>query len=197
MNEYGEQWTPHHALYIDMYMGHPPKSVPHSRCERLQQAIQGNFAELQPEDGAGLEPLARMAWAKAALAQLIADEIARLEAIRGSLDLEAIALSRAEAGERALIDVGKDALLARKHEAAAERAFFRTIKELETHRRNQTRAAKAAAKSSATPPLATPPLDPREFPELAEINAKLASFFSRSPPRGHARRFRPGERLGQ
>ena len=178
LNEYGEQWTPHHALYIDMYMGHPPKSVPHSRVEMLQQAIQGNFAELQPDDGAGLESPARMVWAKAALAQLIADEIARLEALRGSLDHEAIALGRAEAGERALIDTGAETIQARKYEAATERALFHAIHELKQIHKARERDLKAALKSSAAPVSPPPPLlDPIPSPKRAERDRTLASFF--------------------
>ena len=182
LNEYGEQWTPHHALYIDMYMGHPPKSVPHSRVEMLQQAIQGNFAELQPDDGAGLEPPARMVWAKAALAQLIADEIARLETLRATLDHEAITLSRAEAGERALIDTGADAIQARKYEAATERALFHAIHELKQIHKARERDLKAALKSPVAPVSPAPPLDPIPSPERAERDRTLASFFPDLPP---------------
>ncbi len=42
---------------------------------------------------------------------------------------------RQEAGKRALFDPSKEADLARKYEAAAERGFFRAIKELRQHER--------------------------------------------------------------
>jgi hypothetical protein len=50
---------------------------------------------------------------------------------------------RSEAGKRALFDDSKAAILARKYEAAAERGFFRCIKELD--RRQKARDAAEAA----------------------------------------------------
>lgn len=49
---------------------------------------------------------------------------------------------RDEAGKRALFDDSKPAILARKYEAAAERGFFRALKELRQHQKAQTAAMK-------------------------------------------------------
>ena len=48
---------------------------------------------------------------------------------------------RAEAGKRALFDPSKEATLARQYEAAAERCFFRSLKELRELRRQSDRDA--------------------------------------------------------
>ena len=50
-----------------------------------------------------------------------------------------------EAGRRAMFDSSQEATLARKYEAAAERSFFRCLKELD----KMDRSAKAQAKADA------------------------------------------------
>ncbi len=61
---------------------------------------------------------------------MIDEEMARLKDVRVNLDPKAIEQDRAEAVNRALFDPSKEAILARKYEAATERALFRTLKEL-------------------------------------------------------------------
>ena len=166
-------WTTDHAGYLDHCMGHRPKAVSRSRCEVLDRAIQGKFDELRPEDGAGLDPVARARWAKGEMVRLIDAEIALLEAHRGTLDLEAIAISRAEAGERALIATSPEALLDRKYEAATERALFRALHELKQIRRERDR------KPKPTPPVMpqSQPTPPDPFPNWADLAPELASFW--------------------
>jgi hypothetical protein len=59
------------------------------------------------------------------------------------VDAEEDARLRSEAGRRAMFDPSKEATLARKYEAAAERGFFRALKEL----RQMERSARAEAKA--------------------------------------------------
>jgi hypothetical protein len=66
---------------------------------------------------------------------------------------------RAEAGRRAMFDPSKEATLARKYEAAAERGFFRALKELRQLEK-QAKAAEPAAQVEA-------------------FQRELGSFFSR------------------
>ena len=60
----------------------------------------------------------------------IEDEIASLRKARAALDLDGIAQVRSEAATRALLDPSREAELARRYEAAAERGFFRALKEV-------------------------------------------------------------------
>ena len=61
------------------------------------------------------------------------------------VDSESADRLRAEACRRAMFDPSKEAALARKYEAAAERSFFRALKEL----RQMERAARAEAGADA------------------------------------------------
>ena len=76
-----------------------------------------------------LEGPDRAAWAKDELTRLIDVEVARLEAVRAGFDHAAIAADRAEAVDRVLFDPSKEAILARKYEAATERALYKALKE--------------------------------------------------------------------
>ena len=79
----------------------------------------------------------------------------------------------ASAGRRALFDPSREATLARKYEAAAERGFFRTLKEI--------REIKAEAKALDRPAADQPGTDARAAAEAARARASLASlgsFFS-------------------
>ena len=93
----------------------------------------------------------------AALAERVREALDEFEAPEGIDDDEADRL-RAEAGRRAMFDPSKEATLARKYEAAAERGFFRALKEL--------RQVEEAAK-------ADDPVD-----QAAVIREALASFSS-------------------
>jgi hypothetical protein len=111
-------------------MGRRRLEVPVTRFRALSEAIEGNFRHLDSADGAGLADLERRGWAAGMLIKLIGEEIARLKALREDLDHETIALDRAEAPHRAMFDTSASATLLRKYEAAAERGFFRALREL-------------------------------------------------------------------
>ena len=99
----------------------------------------------------------RQEWARRALAALIGEQVAKLEAHRETLDLEAIAADREGASSRALFDPSKEATLARKYEAAAVRELHRTLKEL---RAIEVEAARRAVEAPmpARAPVSAPPL---------------------------------------
>ena len=91
----------------------------------------------------GLEPeFAPRPATGADLIAAIQAEVARLEAHRLTLDLADLAQSRAEAGERALLDPGPEASRLRSYEAATERSIFRLVRDLGTLR--DADAARAA-----------------------------------------------------
>jgi len=116
--EYGDQTS---SRYMD---------VPATPVHALTQAIGGDFKELRSGDGEGLPDVDRRAWARDRLAELIDAEVEMLLGHRETLDIEAIERDRAGAADRAAFDPSKEATLARKYEAAAEREVHRTLREL-------------------------------------------------------------------
>ncbi len=92
-----------------------------------------------------------------------------------------------EAGHRAMFDPSKEACLARKYEAAAERGFFRSVKEFRQHQKSAGIPSVAKAEAEATrksmeklgsffpvvePAAATPPAPPRSAPKPAPAPVK-------------------------
>jgi len=104
--------------------------VPVTPVRALTGAIGGDFKDLLPGEGAGLSDDDRRAWARDRLAERIEAEIADLLEHRETLDIEAIERDRASAADRALFDPSKEAILARRYEAAAERGVFKALAEL-------------------------------------------------------------------
>jgi len=115
------------AVMLD---GRPAEGVGFTRIEALFRATSGEFQYLGPGDGAGLDDLDRREWALARLKEAVDARLADLRAHRATLDAAAIARDRARAADVALFDTSKEAVLARKYEAAAERALFRALREL-------------------------------------------------------------------
>ncbi len=121
----------------------------------------------------------------AALAERVRQVEADFVAPEGVSEEEAAKL-RSEAARRAMFDPSKEATLARKYEAAAERGFFKALKELRQHSkdakgRDVVSAAKAefasAQKSmqqlgSFLPAVATPPAPARPASKPAPAPVK-------------------------
>jgi len=126
----GERWDRAHGIRLSELMGARFEAVPVTRVRALSEAILGDFRFLRVGDGEGLDATARQTWARDQMARLILDEIDALQTIGGGLDTAAIEADRVGAATRALFDPSKEATLARRYEAAAERGFFRTLREL-------------------------------------------------------------------
>jgi hypothetical protein len=126
----GARWGAEHGAMALNLTGRKAGGFGIARVEALSKAVGGDFSLLSQKDGANLDPKARREWARNALAGLIGEQVAGLEAHRETLDFEAIAADRADATSRALFDPSKEACLARKYEAAAVRELHRTLKEL-------------------------------------------------------------------
>ena len=103
--------------------------VPITRARALTEAIAANFKYLSKDDGPELEVNPRQLMAVGAQYDLIDAEIAKLKALRETLDLEGIELDRAEAPARAKFDPSKEAVLERKYEASNDRTLFRALRE--------------------------------------------------------------------
>jgi hypothetical protein len=145
----------------------------------LSRGSWGDFSALGEQDG-GLDDEARREWARSRLIERIDAEIAGLEEHDETLDFETIELDRAEAGARALFDVSKPAILARRYEAEASRGFYKALKEFrEVEAESEARAESTPARPKAPATVGPgpgmgscretpPPPDPgpaRAFPE--------------------------------
>ena len=95
----------------------------------------------------------------------------------GVTDPAVLARLRSEVERRALFDDSKEAGLARKYEAAAERSFFRALKELRLHER-QVKAAEAEAIEEKLASFLPGDMTDEEF------DARYAEEMS-TPPRGY------------
>jgi len=139
--------------------------------QALSFALKGEhrFLKLGEGEGEGLDEGERRRSALRGIAGLIDAKIAELEAHRETLDLASIAAERAGAADRALFDPSKEATLARKYEAAAERGMFRAIKELRQVEQE------AAVRAQAEPPGPAPEAEPA--PEPDPDDEPLAWFF--------------------
>ena len=122
-------WT--HGDKVANLTGRRWMEVPVTRVRALSEAINGDFQFLLPGDGDGLSRADRVDWARNAMADLIDEEIDGLLAHRETLDTREIEADRAGAASRALFDPSKEATLARRYEAAAERGVYRALRELQ------------------------------------------------------------------
>jgi hypothetical protein len=100
-----------------------------TRIGDLSSAIWGDFRGLSAHEGGGLDDEARREWARVELLGLIDAQISELEAHQGTLDLDRIEQDRREAPIRATFDDSKEATLARRYEADADRGFYKALKE--------------------------------------------------------------------
>ena len=113
----------HHCMGLEMH------AVPLSRARRLSDAIGGNFENLEDDDRPELPTRERREWAAGEILTLMSEEVAKLKRLREGLDLASLELDRSEAPYRAMFDASKEAVLARKYDAANERSLYRAMKE--------------------------------------------------------------------
>jgi hypothetical protein len=91
--------------------------------------------------------------ARSELAAIIDGQVARLGEARRAIDEQPIAADRAGAPARALFDPSREASLARRYEAAADRGVYRALHEL---RRVEAEVAEAEAGRVASPEVREP-----------------------------------------
>jgi hypothetical protein len=125
----GIRWDYQHCDTLHHYLGLRRVEVPYTRARCLGEAIYGTMDLLNPDDGPKLSGNERKIWAADRLVELIDGEIAKLEALKATIDIDAIELDRSEAQFRAMFDPSKEAILARKYEAAIERGLYRALQE--------------------------------------------------------------------
>ncbi len=133
-----------------------------TRWRALSRAFWNDRHLLDLGEGDGLDAAALKIYAAGQLATLIDVELAEVRALRAAIDERTIALDRAGAPDRALFDPSKEATLARKYEAAAERGMYRALKEF--------REVEAEAAACPTPDPSAP-----SSPTIDEPGSALAS----------------------
>ncbi len=162
-------WDEGHLRTFEALVGRRPTDRSLSRAAHLSRLLidddPSGLAPAERAPWAEATPAARASWARDRLFDLITAEVAGLEAANEDIDHEAIELDRAGAPARALFDTSREATLARKYEAAAERGFYRALREF------QEAEAEAGVEVMPEPP-APPPSPPAEAPR-----GSLASFF--------------------
>ena len=126
----GYRWGYEHSEQLHNLLGLRSAELPVSRARALTDAIAGNFRHLNPTDGEGLETNDRRVWAIGQLVYFMDDQVASLKQELEAFDRTSLDLDRAEAPSRAIFDASTDSILARKYEAANQRALFRTLQEL-------------------------------------------------------------------
>jgi hypothetical protein len=157
-------WTINHWSRLEQLLGQPGGNFRTTRPFALTHALSGHFAHLGDHDGAGLDDDARAEWARAELATIIDNETARLRDVRSALDPAAVDRDRLEAPARALFDASPAMNLARRYEAATERAMLNAW--------DRFHDAELVA-------LETGPIAANEIPE-STCDAEMASFFPTS-----------------
>jgi hypothetical protein len=157
-------WTAGHLEQAANMIG---LSIDHARNTSLgvlARGVWGDFAGLDDSRGGRLDELARQGWSKDRLVERIDVEIAALEEHRLTLDFETIELDRAEAGERALFNTSKEAILARRYDSEAQRNYFKALKEF------RQVEAECIERAASDP---TPPPTPKSASELGSCRQPM------------------------
>jgi len=166
------------------------KVLPEREAAEVQRRYRTYCAELNPSGEVGYALVLRAATLSARMERcveyetaVLTDRVRQAEAAfvppEGVDDAEAMRL-RQEAGKRALFDPSKEAQLARQYEAAAERGFFRSLKELRQHEKE----LEATAEEDIDDPLAS--ISEGEMTD-EEFDRMLAETESTTPPRPQSR----------
>ena len=125
------RWSSARIERAENLIGHSYANPNLSRIGVLSNAYHGNFDRLKAGDWPDMPETDRKEAARAELGRFVDAEIARLKDVLENLDRTRLARIEAGAMARALFDASKEAVLARKYAAAAERGFFKTLKTIQ------------------------------------------------------------------
>ena len=124
-------WDAEEGAALDQLLGKKPGLAPLSRVEMLTRGIAYNYWDgLDPAEFAEMSPEDRQLWAVAEVKGIIDDEIKNLASIRANLDTTRADKGRAEAAERAILDVSKEGIALRRYAGAAERTMLKVLQEM-------------------------------------------------------------------
>jgi hypothetical protein len=176
--------------------------LPNEDAAEIERRLAAFQAELEPEGEVGAALVRRAAVLSVRLDRCVSQEAAalstRIRQVEADFvppegaDADLVEKLRAEARAEAMFDPSPEASLARKYEAAAERGFFRALRELRELRKHarvvepepspeelqellasfsQLHAASNAIKAEPQPADFRPPANPVRRPESAPIAA--------------------------
>jgi hypothetical protein len=126
--------------------------LPNEDAAEVERMFEGLEAQFRPSDDAGRVLARRLATCAVRMERAVLQESAALRerVLEAEAEAEANGDDPDEAGLRAMFDPSKEATLARKYEAAAERGFFRALKELrQLAREDQGTDVRSAASAEA------------------------------------------------
>jgi hypothetical protein len=172
------------------------KVLPELEAAEVKSRYAAFCGELQPSGKVGMA-MAKLAaimsvraercfeHENATLTERVRNAIAEIEYPEG-ISEAAAAQIRDEVGKRALFDASPEATLARKYEAAAQRGFFKAIKELRAHEKAIEAAREAAIDEKLASFLPGEMTDDEfdrlyaetvaEDPEVADDRSEMAAF---------------------
>ena len=165
-------WDVPEGEELDQLLGKKPGLVPLSRVEMLTKGVvYDHWVGIDPAEFEGMQFEPRLLWAVAQLKGIIDAEIKNLEAIQSNLDTTRRDRGQAEAGDRALLDLGKEGTAFRRYAGAAERTMLKVLQEM--------RLARAEAKEREVTPAATVEVLQADLAESAarsEVRDESGSF---------------------
>ena len=148
--------------------------LPTEDAAEVERMFEGLEDQFRPSGDAGRVLARRLATCAVRMERAVLQESAALRdrVLDAQAEAEANGDDPAEAGLRAMFDPSKEATLARKYEAAAERGFFRALKELRQLAK-EAKGTDVAASASA------------RAAEARKSMGQLASFFpaANQPPK--------------
>ena len=182
----GSGWTKSHGRLLESLLGHDPGTLP-ARSKLLADVVLGDFSELKGGEALTFDDPGKRIWARGRLVTLIDDEVRQLEAHQKTLPAATDpAQTRQIARQRALFDTSKEAILARKYEAATERTFFRILTELRKIRTEQATGSRVPAWEPPAVPAGLGSFFPLDAPVgLDSIGWPLAPVFEVKGPVPH------------
>ena len=166
--------------------------LPNEDAAEVERRLAAFQEELQPSGEVGRSLVRRAAVLSVRMDRSVSQESAALSGqvrqaeadfvVPEGVDAAEAARLRAEAGRRAMFDPSREATLARKYEAAAERGFFRALKELRQLEK-QTKAADPAVAAEVFQQELASFLSSKEmdaefdamYPEFAEVTPAILS----------------------
>ena len=171
------RWSYNHQVMAEALIGRETGMIDHSAFSCWSDAMFGNFEYIRPAHFEGMTTDdERKSYAMDRLADLIDAEIASLKAHRETLDTRALDAEMRFASKIALFDTSKEAILARKYEAAALRGLHRALEEL-----REVEAEGEIPMAVATAPPGPEPVPQSEVKsEEKPVRRPVGSFFRAS-----------------
>ena len=126
-------WEEAHWRRAEALAGRAVEAFPVSPLTRWHLASEGKPGLLLPEEVRAIGSGSVRDWARLQIAEQIAREVDRLGELAETLENSIAEADRLGAADRARFDPSREATLARRYEASAERGMYRALRELREH----------------------------------------------------------------